>query len=71
MLRVAKELCDASDWGNVELTECDAVVFTAPRPLNGVLLSQSHKTCLISARCCARHGIVFFWAVTSSSWTQS
>ncbi len=44
MLREAKELCKASGWGNVELTECDAAEFTAPRPLNGVLFSLSYNT---------------------------
>jgi len=44
MLRKAGELCDANDWRNVDLNECDAGDFTAPAPLDGVLFSLSYNT---------------------------
>ncbi len=44
MLRVAREQCDANNWRNVELTECDAAEYTAPEPLDGVLFSLSYNT---------------------------
>lgn len=44
MLRQAQKSCDENHWRNVELTECDAAEYTAPRPLNGVLFSLSYNT---------------------------
>lgn len=44
MLRKAKRLRDSNGWRNVELTECDAADYSAPRPLDGVLFSLSFNT---------------------------
>jgi ubiquinone/menaquinone biosynthesis C-methylase UbiE len=46
MLRKAKALRSARRWRNVELSECDAVDYVAPRPLDGVLMSLSYNTML-------------------------
>jgi demethylmenaquinone methyltransferase/2-methoxy-6-polyprenyl-1,4-benzoquinol methylase len=43
MLRKAQELCDANEWRNVELSECDAAEYQAPTPLDGVLFSLSYN----------------------------
>lgn len=44
MLRKAKTLRSARHWRNVELSECDAAEYVAPRPLDGVLMSLSYNT---------------------------
>ena len=44
MLGKARSLCEANDWRNVELHQCDAAEFAAPAPLDGVLFSLSYNT---------------------------
>src|ERR1700683_3705730 len=44
MLRQARQLCDANDWRNIELRECDAADYTATVPLDAVLFSLSYNT---------------------------
>jgi ubiquinone/menaquinone biosynthesis C-methylase UbiE len=44
MLHKAKALRAAQRWRNVELSECDAADYVAPRPLDGVLMSLSYNT---------------------------
>lgn len=44
MLRKAQQVCDVHQWRNVELSECDAADYTAPRPLDGVLFSLTYNT---------------------------
>lgn len=44
MLRKAKALRTAMHWRNVELSECDAAEYVAPRQLDGVLMSLSYNT---------------------------
>jgi len=44
MLREARAVRDANRWRNVDLTECDALDFAVPRPLDGALFSLSYNT---------------------------
>ena len=44
MLAKARELRHRERWTNIELTECDAVNYAAPGPLDGVLFSLSYNT---------------------------
>lgn len=44
MLRRAGERRNANRWHNVDLTECDAGDYTAPKALDGVLFSLSYNT---------------------------
>jgi ubiquinone/menaquinone biosynthesis C-methylase UbiE len=44
MLRRARDLADARGWANVELVECDASDYVAPRPLDGALFGLSYNT---------------------------
>ena len=44
MLRKARGRCNANRWRNIELIECDAAKYTAPKPLDGVLFSLSYNT---------------------------
>jgi demethylmenaquinone methyltransferase/2-methoxy-6-polyprenyl-1,4-benzoquinol methylase len=44
MLAKAQEQRDSNRWHNIELTQCDAVEYTAPEQLDGVLFSLSYNT---------------------------
>jgi ubiquinone/menaquinone biosynthesis C-methylase UbiE len=44
MLRRAKARRDANRWHNIELSEGDAVEFSAPKSLDGVLFALSYNT---------------------------
>lgn len=44
MLAKARELGDRNGWRNVSLIPSDALVYTAPEPLDGVLFSLSYNT---------------------------
>jgi ubiquinone/menaquinone biosynthesis C-methylase UbiE len=44
MLARSRELCDANGWRNVSLVRSEALVYTAPRQLDGVLFSLSYNT---------------------------
>jgi ubiquinone/menaquinone biosynthesis C-methylase UbiE len=44
MLRRARELCARERWRNVELTQCDAVEYIPPEPLDGILFGLSYNT---------------------------
>jgi demethylmenaquinone methyltransferase/2-methoxy-6-polyprenyl-1,4-benzoquinol methylase len=44
MLREAAAQCQANQWRNIELSECDAADYTAPEPLDGILFSLSYNT---------------------------
>jgi ubiquinone/menaquinone biosynthesis C-methylase UbiE len=44
MLAKARELCRQHAWTNVEVTQDDAAVHTAPEPLDGVLFGLSYNT---------------------------
>ena len=44
MLGKARDLCDANDWRNIELRECDALDYAPPAPLDGILFSLSYNT---------------------------
>jgi demethylmenaquinone methyltransferase/2-methoxy-6-polyprenyl-1,4-benzoquinol methylase len=44
MLRKAAKICESNDWCNVELRECDAGDYMAPKPLDAVLFSLSYNT---------------------------
>lgn len=44
MLRRARALCDAKHWRNVELIQDDAIAYTPPTALDGVLFSLSYNT---------------------------
>jgi ubiquinone/menaquinone biosynthesis C-methylase UbiE len=44
MLGKARELRDTNHWHNIELSECDAADYAAPKPLDGVLFSLSYNT---------------------------
>jgi len=44
MLARAHELCEEHGWSNVELTQDDAAIYTAPEPLDGVLFGLSYNT---------------------------
>ena len=44
MLGKARSMCEAHWWRNVELHQCDAAAFTAPKPLDAVLFSLSYNT---------------------------
>jgi trans-aconitate methyltransferase len=70
MLRQAQKSCDSYHWRNVELTECDAAEYTAPRPLNGVLFSLSYNTMPHHRAVLRRRGISSFPAEPLSSWMR-
>ena len=42
MLAKAKELCAKRQWGNVELIRADAVSYSLPAPVDGVIFSLSY-----------------------------
>jgi len=44
MLRMARKLCKRHDWDNIDLLQEDAINFTAPVPLDGVLFGLSYNT---------------------------
>jgi SAM-dependent methyltransferase len=44
MLRKARELCEREHWSNVELTQCDALEYIPPEPLDGILFGLSYNT---------------------------
>ncbi len=44
MLAKARELCRRNDWQNVTLVHSDALAYTAPEPLDGVLFGLSYNT---------------------------
>ena len=44
MLARARELCRREQWSNIELTQCDAVSYLAPEPLDAILFGLSYNT---------------------------
>lgn len=44
MLAEARELCARNRWSNVNLMQQDALEFTAPEPLDGVMFGLSYNT---------------------------
>jgi ubiquinone/menaquinone biosynthesis C-methylase UbiE len=44
MLAKARTLCEQERWSNVEMTQGDAVEYTAPEPLDGVMFGLSYNT---------------------------
>jgi SAM-dependent methyltransferase len=44
MLQRARELRDSNAWSNVSLVRSEALVYSAPEPLDGVLFSLSYNT---------------------------
>jgi demethylmenaquinone methyltransferase/2-methoxy-6-polyprenyl-1,4-benzoquinol methylase len=44
MLKRARDLTERNDWHNVSLIRSEALVYTAPEPLDGVLFSLSYNT---------------------------
>jgi len=44
MLAKARETCAQRGWSNVTLTHADALEYTAPQPLDGVLFGLSYNT---------------------------
>ncbi len=70
MLHEASALCDANQWRNIELSECDAADYAAPEPLDGVLFSLSYNTMPHHFAVLRKmHGSSCGPAAASSSWT--
>ena len=44
MLAKARKLADDNGWSNVSLVRSEALVYTAPQPLDGILFSLSYNT---------------------------
>ncbi|HEY7243779.1 MAG TPA: methyltransferase domain-containing protein [Xanthobacteraceae bacterium] len=44
MLAKARALCRRKQYGNVELTQCDAIEYIPPEPLDGILFGLSYNT---------------------------
>jgi ubiquinone/menaquinone biosynthesis C-methylase UbiE len=44
MLAKARQLSDDTGWSNVTLVRSEALVYTAPQPLDGILFSLSYNT---------------------------
>jgi ubiquinone/menaquinone biosynthesis C-methylase UbiE len=44
MLGKARELCEREGWNNVTLAQSDALAYTAPEPLDGVVFGLSYNT---------------------------
>jgi ubiquinone/menaquinone biosynthesis C-methylase UbiE len=44
MLRKARELCEREQWSNVEVTQCDALEYIPPEPLDAILFGLCYNT---------------------------
>jgi ubiquinone/menaquinone biosynthesis C-methylase UbiE len=44
MLCKARELCEREQWSNVEVTQCDALEYIPPEPLDAILFGLSYNT---------------------------